>query len=522
MKKNWVSKALVGVLAVALAGCGSSSGDTSSATTDSTETAAAVSNEGKTAKDTLTVAIIEDMTTMDPQESNRASNWAVQRNIYNTLVEENDDGTVSPELATEWEWVDDTTLRMVLRDDVYFTNGVQFTAEDVYYTIERAKATSISASTFASFDIENTEIVNDFEILLKFYEPYAPVFNTLSSGRGSIVCKQYIEEVGADVAAREPVGTGPYKLVQWDTGTQLVLQANENYWDTENAAKTENVVLKVVTDSSARVIELETGEADLVYEVATSDIDRVNNLDGAHADVSESNRYMLVTFSMADETLSNKDLRYALSYAIDRSAINDVVYGGSAILSTGMYPHNVFGFREIEDYMPYDLDLAKEYLASAGYSEGELTLLFNVEDRTADKQVAETLQYMWSELGVNTEIVVASDSAYTGQGYEYQIGLRAGNANEPSNILIIYDSAFGGKIQPNDDYIDSELARCKTLLDNDERAEAYGDLQEYLYEIRYTVPLLETPVVFGVSDSVEGFVSDPLQQIDFNTIVVYE
>lgn len=82
--------------------------------------------------------------------------------------------------------------------------------------------------------------------------------------------------------------------------------------------------------------------------------------------------------------------------------------------------------------------------------------------------------------------------------------------------------AFGQKIQPCDDYIDSELARCKTLLDNDERAAAYGDLQEYLYDIRYTVPMLETEVIFGVSDKVEGFESDPLQQIDLNQIVVYE
>lgn len=517
MKKKQIAALLLsGAMSLGLlTACGGGGGSQSAPAASGSSGAGGV-------KDTLTVAIIEDMMSLDPQETNRATNWAVQRQIYNHLVKENPDGSVDPELATEWTWVDDTTLDLKLRDDVYFHNGTQFTAEDVYFTIEKGLATSISASTFASFDIENSEILGDFEIRLKFHEPYAPVFNTFASGRGSIVSKAYFDEVGAEIAAREPVGTGPYKFVSWSSGTEIVLEANEEYWDTANIAKTKNVVLKVVTDASSRVIELETGTSDLAFEIASTDIDRVNSIDGVHADVSDSNRYMLVTFSMKDETLDNKDLRYALSYAIDRQAIINAIYGGNATMATGMYPHNVFGFREIDNYMPYDLDMAKEYMAKAGYPDGGLKLLFNVEDRTADKQIAEALQAMWKEIGVETEIVVATDSAYVGQGYQYQIGLRAGNANEPSNILIIYDSAFAQKIQPDDDYIDSELARCKTLLDAEERAAAYGDLQEYMYDIRYTVPMLETPVIFGVSDKVEGFVSDPLQQINLNSIVVYQ
>ncbi|MBR6114431.1 MAG: ABC transporter substrate-binding protein [Oscillospiraceae bacterium] len=528
MNKRTIAILMAAVMVLALlAGCGGSSSSSGGSEASSGSAASSASSSGAAAaerktKDTLTVAIIEDMMSMDPQETNRASNWAIQRQIYNHLVHENPDGSVDPELATKWEWEDDLTLRMWLRDDVYFHNGVQFTAKDVYFMIEKALATSLSASTYASFDIENTEIVNDFEIVLKFKQPYAPVFNTLTSGRGSVPCKEYFDEVGPEVAAREPVGTGPYKFVSWDAGTQMVLEANENYWDTANMAKTKNVILKVVGNTSSRVVELETQSSDLVFEIATTDIDRVNAIEGAHADVSESNRYMLVTFSMKDETLSNKDLRYALSYAIDRQAIINVEYGGNALMATGMYPHNVFAFREIPDYMPYDLAKAKEYMAKAGYPDGGLKLLFNVEDREVDRRIAVMLQDMWKQIGVETEIIVAGDSAYVSQGYSYQIGLRAGNANEPSNILIIYDSAFAQKIQGCDDHIDSELARCKTLLDASERAEAYGALQEYLYDIRFTVPLLETPVVFGVSDNVEGFVSDPLQQINLNSIVVYE
>ena len=528
MKRLAALMMVCAVAASAMTGCkGKYAASNQTAATAAEGSSAAEGSEAaeetKVPKDTLQVAIIQDMVTMDPQETNLATNWAVQRQMYNHLVHENPDGTVDPELATEWEFLDDLTLRMKLRDDVYFHNCNHFTAEDVLFMIQRAKQTSISASTFESFDAENTKIVDDYTIDIKFNKPYAAVFNTFSSGRGSVVSKQYVEEVGAVEAAIKPVGTGPYKFVSWETGTELRFEANEDYWDKENIPKTKNLVFKVVSEAANRVIELETGNVDLAFEISGGDVDRVNSIPGCHADVSDSNRYMLVTYSMKDPILGpNKDLRYAMSYAIDRQGIIDSVYNGQSTLATGMYPSNVFAFEEIPDFLPYDLDLAKEYMAKAGYPDGGLDFNFSVESREIDLKIAEALKAMWAELGINVNIIEGNDSAYTGQGYEFQVGLRAGNANEPSNILIIYDSAFGSKIQPNDDWIDEHLALAKTKYDAEERAAEYKEIQKYLYDIRYTAPMLYTPVIFGVSDKIEGFVTEPLQQVDLNSVVVYE
>lgn len=509
------------------AGSGQGSGESSvsqgSESVAGTENNTAKGTLNGTPKDTLTVAIIQDMTTLDPQETSMATNWAVQRQIYNHLVHENADGTIDPELATSWEFTDDLTLRMHLRDDVYFHNGVRFTAADVLYMIQRAKATSVSASTYASFDAENTKIIDDFTIDIKFNAPYAAVFNTFTSGRGAVVCKQYVEEVGAAEAAIKPIGTGPYKFVSWETGTELRFEANESYWDKENTPKTKNLVLKVVSETANRVIELETGNVDIAFDINGSDVGRVNSIPGCHADISDSNRYMLVTYSMQDEILgSNKDLRLAMSYAIDRQGIIDSIYNGQATPATGFYPSNIFAFLDIDNFMPYDLALAKEHMAKAGYPDGGLEFNFSVESREVDLKIAEALQSMWSELGIKVKIVEGNDSIYTGQGYSWQVGLRAGNANEPSNILIIYDSAFGSKLQPNDPWIDEHLAYAKTLYDAEERKVEYQTIQQYLNDIHYSVPMLYTPVIFGVSDKVEGFVSEPLQQVDFSGVTVYQ
>lgn len=501
------------VMSLLLTACGSPATESPSSTT----TDGGDSGE-KVAKDTLTIGVWEDLATMDPQSSNRASNWMVQRMIYDKLVHENSDGTVEPRLATSWEFLDDLTLEMKLRDDVYFTNGVQFTAEDVLYTLQRGKANPITASTFKYIESDSSVIVDDFTIQIKFNNPYAAIFNTLSGGRGGIVCKQAVEEMGEAVYARNPVGSGPYKLESWESGSQIKLVKNDDFWGEK--AKTPNLIFKIIPEAANRVIELETGGVDIIYEVNGIDVNRVEELEHASAIIADSNRYMLLTFSMQDEILANKDLRYALSYAIDKEALVDAIYAGTAKPATGMYPSNVFAFKDF-GVMPYDLEKAKELMVKAGYPDG-VKLMFNYEDREVDKKIAEIVQNMWGQIGVELEFYQMDSSTYTGQGHKFQAGMRAGNANEPSNILIIYDSKFGDKIQSNNEELDRMLSEAMTLYDNDERAAYYGKIQDYLHDIRYSIPFAFTPNIFGVSDKVENFVVDPLQQIDLQNVVVYE
>lgn len=469
-------------------------------------------------KDTLVLATWEDLATMDPQSSNRASNWMVQRNIYDKLVEERPDGTVEPRLATSWEFVDDVTIRFKLRDDVKFHNGEPFTAEDVLFTIERGKANSISASTFKFFDAKNSRVIDPHTVELKLVSPYSAIFNTLSSGRGSIVSKKAVLEMGDNKFARNPVGSGPYRLAEWVSGTEIRLKRNDDYWG--DKAITENVVFKVIPEASNRVIELETGGADVIYEVAGTDVERVDEIDGAHILMGDSNRYMLVTFSMQDKTLADKRLRYALSYALDKDAIVKACYGGAAKTATGYYPANVFAFKEM-GVLPYDLEKAKELMKEAGH-EGGLTLNFLVEPREMDVRLAEAIQNMWSKIGLKVQLYQMAASNYASQGHAFQLGMRAGNANEPSNILIIYDPEFGERLQPNDEKLAEMLRNAMTLYDKDKRAAAYGEIQDYLLDMRYSIPLAFTPVIYGLSDKVSGFVCDPLQQVDLYKVAVYE
>jgi len=483
-----------------------------------TVAAGAADNSGKKLKDTLRIATWEDLKTMDPQASNMVSNWMVQLNIFDKLVYEDAEGEVHPRLATSWKFLDDLTLELKLRDDVYFHDGGKFTAADVLFSIQRGKANSISASTFAPFDTDNTVIVDPYTIRLKFKTPYAAVFNTLTTGRGSIVSKAAIEKMGADAYARSPVGTGPYKLARWKSGTEIALVRNDSYWGEK--AITKNVIFTIIPEAANRVIELETGGVDAVFEVAANDVKRVQSMKGAHILMGDSSRYMTLTFSMKDQLLSNKDVRYALSYAIDKKSLVDAVYEGTATVADGMYPPTVFAYKK-KGVMPYDPVKAKELLAKAGYPNG-FTMNFLIENREADIRLAEIIQNMWAAVGVKVKLFTMTASTYTAQGNKFQAGMRAGNVNEPSNILIIYDSAFKERIEPNDPWLDKKLAEAKTILDSKKRAAAYGAIQDYLYDIRYTVPFAFTSVIYALSDKVEGWACDPMQQVEMSKVSVYQ
>jgi peptide/nickel transport system substrate-binding protein len=478
----------------------------------------AQSNAGRALKDTLKVALWEEPATLDPQASNRISWGTVELNIFDKLVYQDESGKILPRLATEWKFIDDLTLEMKLRKDVTFHDGSKFTAEDVLFSLKRGKTFPVSASTYAFFDPDNSVIVDPYTIRLKFKFPNAAVFNTLASLRGNIVSKAAVTAMGDAAHARNPVGTGPYKMVSWKSGTEIVMVRNDAYWGEK--AFTKNLVFRFIPEAGNRVIELETGGVDAIFEVSGSDVQRVEKLKDAHVLMGPSNRYVTLTFSMKDPVLSNKDVRYALAYAIDKKAVVDAVYAGTATVATGMYPSNVFAFKE-KGMMPYDLAKAKEYLAKAGYPQG-FSMNFLIDPDETSARTAEIIQNMWGQIGVKVSTFQMVASTYAAQGNKFQAGMRSGNANEPSNILIIYDSAFKERLEPNDKWIDEKLAAAKTFYDDKKRIAAYQEIQDYLFDARYTVPLAFTSVIYGLSDRVEGWKCEPLQQVDMKNVKVYQ
>lgn len=485
---------------------GSAAGD---ATTAGSETAY---------KDTLTIAHWEEPTTLDPQAQGKMSCGAVSFQIYDNLITMDEDKNPQPMLAEKWEQIDDTTFRFYLREGVKFHNGDTLTAEDVRYTIARACTNPGSSSTFISFDGENTSVIDDLTVEIKLKNPDASIFDTLSGQRGGIVCKRAVEEMGEDAFGHEPVGTGPYKLAEWQTGTEIHLTANEDYWG--DAPLTENIVFKIITESANRVIEMETGNADICLNVLASEVARLEEAEGIHVEMDTGYQYTTVTFNMQDPVLSDIRVRQALVYAIDRDAIVNAVYGDTATVADSIMPTTLLGAKTYDPNL-YDVDKAKELLAEAGYADG-LTLNFVVQPLEEMQRITEAIQNMWKQIGVETNVSTAEVAAYLAQGNTLQVGIRNGSASDPANTLIIYDSSFGDRLNSNNDELDKMLADAKTYYDTEERANAYYEICDYLWEAKWSLPIAFKNTIYAVSDKVEGFEFDRMNYLTMEHIRVAE
>jgi peptide/nickel transport system substrate-binding protein len=518
MKKLRYVVLLLLVMSLFMTGCGGSDKTEDTSSSDATnETPESTEPIEKSAKDTLTIAHWEEPATLDPQYSNMIGWFAVEKQIFSGLVDYVD-GEYVPVLAKSWEYIDDQTIRFNLRDDVMFQNGEQMTSEDVFFTLERATLSPKSASTYKTLDIENTKIIDPYTIDVALKIPDSAFLNTLETGRGFIVSKKAVEEMGEAEFARNPVGTGPYQMKEWVSGTEIQLEAFDGYFGEK--AKTANVVYKFIPEASNRAIELETGDVDVALNVASNDVSRVQDMENADIVMVPSYRYTTLTMSMQDETLSNKLVREALVYAIDKPLLVEVIYGETAEALDGVMPVNAIDFKAMEA-TPFDPEKSKTLLAEAGYADG-LEIEFQVDPGSEYLDIAEAVQSMWKDVGVTANIVTMDRQSYIAQGHTYQVSIRAGNANHPSNILIIYDSAFGDRIQGNDDYIDSTLVEYRKTVDAAQATQILADLQDYIWDIKYTIPLAHTKTIFGISNNVEGFIPDPLGIVDWSIVTVYE
>lgn len=500
------------VLSMLMVGCSSGSKEPENPSTPE------VPSGERVKKDKIVLAHWEEPATLDPQASNKVSFFLVQQQIFNYLVHEDTNGEYHPELAKSWEYIDDTTLRFHLRDDVYFHNGEKFVADDVKFTIQRAIANPISASIFRFFDGEATEVIDETTVDVKFNQPYAAALNVLASWRGGISNKNTVEAMGDAEYGRNPIGTGPYKFVAWQSGTQIELTRNDDYFGEK--AITKDVVYRIIPEATNRVIELETGGVDVAYNISTNDVNRIKDNPDLNLLMGPSFRYTTLTFNMQNETLQNQKLRDALAYAIDKESLVAAIYGDTAEVAKGVLPENSFGFKEFEP-VPYDVDMAKQLITEAGYPNG-LTLKFVCEPIEEYVKTLEAIQNMWKQIGVELEIYTVENSAYLAQGHEFEVGLRAGNANEPSNILVIYDSKFKDKLQPNDPYIDEMLGIVASTLDVEQRKTELATLQDYLWNKRWTIPIAYTNVIYASTDNVENWEVHPINLTNVSEVTVYE
>lgn len=517
MKRKMLSLILAITMGLSLVACGTNPTGSGSGSE---------SNAGeRTQKEKLTVVLSSEPVNLNPQVCNMLNGYIAEFLIYDTLLQLGENGEILPNLATEWELIDDTHIRFKLRDDVYFSNGEQMTAEDVVYTIQRCTTQAATKSTYKYFDGENTVAEGDFSVIIALTQPFAPVYSFLTHAYSSIVCKSYIEEVGDEAAGLEPVGTGAYVLEDWVAGSSLMLKRNDNYWGEPGAS--DRIEIKIINEVANRAIELETGSADIALDISTNDAARIDENSDLVLLAGPSYRTTFLGLNLSKEETSNPKVREAMACALDLELIADAVYEQYGEHADSIINPSIPEYSSVTKYT-YDVERAKQLLAEAGYPDG-ITLTGRSQTNSDFKTTAEIVQNMWKEAGITCEIQILDKATYneagkTDNGTNVTVTSQtATTGNAYQAIGTIFSTATrNGIINSSDSELESMIDAAVALYDEEERAAAYAEVQDYIVNNYYAIPIAFTSILTGMSKNVEGYVHSPANTPDLTYVYAYE
>lgn len=517
MKRRLSTLALALCIILSLAACGNKS--TTDPGTDADQT------QVLSSKTDLKVAIDREPQALDPTGSNHSITCTIVTQMYETLLEFDENMNIVPCLAESYDEVDDTTLVFHLRKGVKFHNGEEMKASDVLYSLNRAAGTPIGSTYTEKIDLANTTADDEYTVTLKLLEPYAAIKETLCISFMSIVSEKEVESVGEDTFARGALaGTGPFKFESWTPGDNITIVRNDEYWGEK--ALLEEVSFRFITEQTSRTIELESGAVDMAMLIPATDYERIRENDELGLTLYTSLYVRYIAFNVAKEgPLQNKLVRQALNWATDMDTLVEILYtSDGAQVSTGPVPPGLNGKNENLALYGYDVEKAKALLAEAGYPNG-FDITFTCLGNATNNMMGQMLQEMWKKVGVNLILNPLESGALS----EYANGMNQevmpvrtaysiGDIGE--GLENVYHSKNQGTSRVNSDNpeLDALLDAAASTMDADERAKLYEEAQELIQDEAYCMNLCYEYTSIGHSSNLKGLTTPPTERTDYSKI----
>lgn len=473
----------------------------------------------------LNVAIGSNPESLDPARAQSSPAAMVMIHIMENLFDMSPEGEIIPSLARDFEMSEDgTEFEIHLREGVEFHDGTYFDSEVVKFNLERMLE-GTSPFTFLINQISEIEIVDDYTVIIHTEEPFAPLIPNLSAhGFMAMASPNAVEEHGEDFSDN-PVGTGPFKFVEWEQGEKIVLERNENYWG--NNAYLDRVIFSIVPEDSSRVIRVETGEADVAMFVPPRDRNRLLDVDHVNVVELSSLRTIYAGFNTSKEPLNDKRVRQAINYAVDNRSIVEQVMEGAGRPSDSPVAPGTLGYaaQEVYDYQP---EKAKELLAEAGYPDGfEITFHHPVGRYMMDDTIAQAIQSQLAEVGIEAKLETLEWSTYlqfTGASKEnsehemFILGWGNMTGDSDNGIYPLFHSSqnvpYGSdRTYFENDEVDRLLDEARMAADVTERENLYADAIEIIWEEAPWLFLHSEMQINAVRDGVEGLLHHPREYV---------
>lgn len=356
--------------------------------------------------DSFTVAQGSGLRTLDPHMHSERVNHIVDDNIHDPLIRRNAKNDLIPWLAEKYEIVNGKDWKFYLKKGIKFHNGNPFDARSVKYTIEKRLKSDKSPRAGDYKAVNEVQILDDYTVVFVCEKPYITLPNVLYFA--PMVDQKYCESHDDAYLAKNPMGTGPFRFVEWVQDDRLVLEGNENYWVGKPEIK--KLVFKPAPEASTRVAGLMAGQLDLITYVPPQLWKSVDQSKKVRLSTSIGGRIVVVVLHLDQNVIAPfKDVRVrqALNYAVNKQLIVDSLLAGKAKVLGQPAGPAVFGHDPSLEPYPYDPARARELLKAAGYADG-FEVNFDVAKGMAlnDIQICEAIVSQLNEVGVKANLVV--------------------------------------------------------------------------------------------------------------------
>jgi peptide/nickel transport system substrate-binding protein len=437
------------------------------------------------AKDQWVIAFGEEPFTLNPANKGAlaAVSDYVQVQIFDALVDVTgtDLLTLKPMLAERWENPNPNTWRFYIRRGVKFHNGDPLTAEDVKFTIDLALANKGSTQHSYLGPTESARVVDSHTVELVTKTPFPPLLSNIS--RLHIVPRAY-DKIGADAfASKQPIGTGPYKFVEWQRGQRIVLEANPDHW--RGAPSPKRLVFRFIPDPSTRAAELKAGGVDIITGPPVAQLKELATGDTTIVTIPAV-RVIAYPMNTLQKPLDDVRVRRALNLAVDRDTIVKTLLQGCGKPTGQPFIPGWLGYDpEIKPFR-YDPAQAKKLLADAGYANGfDLTWNISTGVFLADKEIAEAASAMLGQVGVRVRLVPTERAKIQKdlQAATFD-GITAGQWGTTAESDVMAKWFFRPKIFTPD--LDAKLTQLvnagSTEVDRTKRGTIWAELSRFAHE----------------------------------------
>ena len=457
---------------------------------------------------TLRVSYLQRILSLDPHGSAGAErmSWIIGRHLYNQLVSwDYTAKKFQPQLALSWRNTDPTTWQFELRRGVKFHDGREFTSASVKTSVERVIAMKGPlAPLFAP--VQSVETPDPYRVVIKTSEPVGTMLSSLT-----ILAMVPAGTPPTPDFGDHPIGTGPFKFVEFVRDARLVLDANTNYWQ-PGVPKAQRLIFVDIPEVAARATAVETGEIDIAVGLPPEQMKRLRTVQGVKVEVGPTTLTRALWINASRQPFTDVRVRHALQHAINVNAITSSLVAGIATPSTSSVASNLVCYTKMPP-ITYDTTLARKLLAEAGFPRGFDTTIKWTEGNPKEREVSDAIVGQLALVGIRVKNMQQPRAIWLDDllklNWDFEIATTGGGTGDPDFTLRrLYHtrSKRTGWSNPEFDKLVDDAAASVNLQ---QRCSMYKRAQEILWDQGPAVFLFDPLESYAFRTRVQGFTAPP-------------